>query len=139
MPEQCLIIYLELQSPAITIGPPLATFVSKNKTSSLALADYDIHDLSTRQGHNCHGRPQHWWSLTPPSHPYRLRGGCFLLPYCTLTDAFLSEGRRSALPRLSSLPCDSAIRRPTIGCKYNVWNRKLKTQTKLTITATLAS
>jgi len=81
-----------LQLPATTIGLPLATFVAKNKTSSLARsAACDIHDLSTQERHNCNSCLLHWWALTPPSHPYRLRGGYFLLPYCTLADAFLSE------------------------------------------------
>ena len=34
--EQGPVIYLELRLPATTIGLPLATFVAKNKTSSLA-------------------------------------------------------------------------------------------------------
>ena len=32
-----------------------------------------------------HGR----WALTPPSHPYLLRGGYFLLRYSAFTDSFL--------------------------------------------------
>ncbi len=36
LPEQGPVIYLELRLPATTIGLPLATFVAKNKTSSLA-------------------------------------------------------------------------------------------------------
>ena len=32
--------------------------------------------------------PVGWWSLTPPSHPYPLRGGCFLLPAPTVTNSF---------------------------------------------------
>ena len=36
LPKQVPVIYLELRLPATTIGLPLATFVAKNKTSSLA-------------------------------------------------------------------------------------------------------
>jgi len=48
----------------------------------------DIHGLATHMVYGCHSCLQHRWALTPPFHPYPLRGGCFLLHYNSLATIF---------------------------------------------------
>ena len=57
--------------------------------------------------------PAGWWSLTPPSHPYSLRSGTFLLPYPAVTDC-LHFHKRSVLccPDFPLAPTQDASDRP---------------------------
>ncbi len=49
--------------------------------------------------------PLAWWALTPPSHPYLLQGGCFLLHLLALANHFLLGSEMPFVARtfLSSL------------------------------------
>ena len=64
-------------------SPSLATYPPTLDEQPLIVG---IHGLATHEAH-CRGvlLPSRW-ALTPPSHPYPLRGGYFLLRYYILTN-----------------------------------------------------
>ena len=65
-----MIIYLELLSPIVSSDLPES---SPGKVNAFCL-------VLLRMGFTLpHLLPDARWSLTPPFHPYLLRGGCFLL------------------------------------------------------------
>ncbi len=79
MPRRCShsarpssFIYANAHTPAPATYPPAADGQSLNA---------GIHGLATRQWYagTCRHAPR--WALTPPFHPYPLRGGCFLLRF----------------------------------------------------------
>ena len=60
-----------------------ATYPSTSDEQPLAV---DIHGLATRKAYSRRTLLPPRWALTPPFHPYLLRGGHSLLRYYTLTD-----------------------------------------------------
>ena len=64
-----------------------------------------------------HGR----WALTPPSHPYLLTGGYFLLRYFALTNNFLlGSGVLYAARTFLLYPMATATDRPTVVILFSV-------------------
>ena len=63
--------------------PPLATYPPTSSEQPLIVG---IHGLATHETHSRGVLLPSRWALTPPSHPYPLRGGYFLLRYYTLTN-----------------------------------------------------
>ncbi len=80
-------VFNELSSFISTTGHPAAQ-ATYPPTSGEQPSSIGLHGLATRQTYcpeiSLFGR----WALTPPFHPYRKSGGCFLLCYYPLAKIF---------------------------------------------------
>ncbi len=78
------VIYLIRMSPhGLSILPSIGVNRTGNPQTMVYMNLQPPDDTARRS-------PDDWWSLTPPSHPYRQSncGGYFLLPYPTVANSF---------------------------------------------------